>query len=201
MPVEYTNRKGKTYTLCQGKTRTGKPRYYFASQPKDVLVEQVPLGYAITESVADEIHPNGIVSLAKQRPQQIRPQERAAVEAAVARHPKSERYRVDVKGKQILVYELVGPDADDLIDRLSKYAAWMPDMAERLRADQEQHGQFSQVMRFTLTDEETRLFFAERWCYRGRIDGWIDIHRSGEIGLLAKTLIPTLGTDRFFDLY
>lgn len=195
MPVEYTNRKGKTYTLCQGKTRTGKPRYYFSGEPKDVLVEQVPPGYEITESV------NGIVSLAKQRPQQIKPEERAAVEAAAARHPKSERYRVDVKGKRILVYELVGPDADELIDRLSRYAAWMPDMAERLRADQEQHARFSPEMRFTLADEETRLFFAERWCYRGSIDDWIDIHRSGEIGLLAKTLIPTLGTDRFFDLY
>jgi hypothetical protein len=30
MPVTYTSRKGLTYTLCQGTTKTGKPHYYFA---------------------------------------------------------------------------------------------------------------------------------------------------------------------------
>src|SRR5947207_1438331 len=29
MPVSYTNRKGVTYTLYRGQTKTGKPRYYF----------------------------------------------------------------------------------------------------------------------------------------------------------------------------
>jgi hypothetical protein len=29
MPVSYTNRKGLTYTLYRGQTKTGKPHYYF----------------------------------------------------------------------------------------------------------------------------------------------------------------------------
>jgi hypothetical protein len=35
MPITYANRKGFTYTLCQGTTKTGKPRYYFVRDPKD----------------------------------------------------------------------------------------------------------------------------------------------------------------------
>jgi hypothetical protein len=36
----------------------------------------------------------------------------AEVEAAVRRHPKARRYRVGVKRDRIVVYEIVGPDAE-----------------------------------------------------------------------------------------
>jgi len=39
MPVTYTNRKGHTYYLCQGVTKTGKSRYYFAREPRGEPVE------------------------------------------------------------------------------------------------------------------------------------------------------------------
>jgi hypothetical protein len=67
MPVTYTNRKGVTYTLCRGATSTGKPRYYFAREPKGEVVEEIPEGFKISESV------NGTVSLARDRPAQVRP--------------------------------------------------------------------------------------------------------------------------------
>jgi hypothetical protein len=67
MPVTYTNRKGNTYYLCQGRTKTGKSRYYFARQPKDGSPEHIPEDYRISESV------NGIVSLVKDRPPLILP--------------------------------------------------------------------------------------------------------------------------------
>ena len=51
MPITYTSRKGFTYTLCQGTTKTGKPRYYFARESKDQTLDQIPAGYAISESV------------------------------------------------------------------------------------------------------------------------------------------------------
>ena len=77
MPITYTSRKGFTYTLCQGVSKTGTPRYYFAREPQDTPLEQIPAGYVISESL------NGIVSLAKDRPAQIRPEELATVEAAL----------------------------------------------------------------------------------------------------------------------
>jgi len=45
MAVTHTNRKGKTFYLCQGLTKTGKPHYYFARQPKGTPVEQIPDGF------------------------------------------------------------------------------------------------------------------------------------------------------------
>ncbi|MBC8450346.1 MAG: hypothetical protein H8D78_21645, partial [Chloroflexi bacterium] len=98
MTVTYTNRKGRTYTLCQGTTKAGRLRYFFAREPRGEPVEEIPEGYSISESV------NGIVSLIKDRPQQILPEEIAAIEAAVQRHPKSRNYRVNVRYDRIEIY-------------------------------------------------------------------------------------------------
>jgi hypothetical protein len=42
---------------------------------------------------------------------------------------------------------------------------------EQLRSS----GQFTPVLRFTLSDKQNRLFDAERMCYRGGIEDWINI--------------------------
>jgi hypothetical protein len=44
MGVEYTNRKGKKYYLNVGKTKTGKPKYYFSMKIRDQLAEEIPEG-------------------------------------------------------------------------------------------------------------------------------------------------------------
>src|SRR5579859_7203853 len=114
MPVNYTNRKGLTYTLYRGQTRTGKPRYYFGrpGQGPGEPVTELPPGFTISESV------NGVVSLVKDRPSLIQPEEVAAIEAAVKQHPESRRYRVAVKHDRIEIYEQVGPDYGALLDEL-----------------------------------------------------------------------------------
>ena len=195
MHITYTNRKVRTYYLCQGVTKTGKPRYYFAREPKGKPVEQIPEGYEIRESV------NGVVSLAKTRPAQILPEETSAVEAAVGRHPRSQDYRVNVKHDRIEVYELVGSSADDLIARLAREGLGSPSLADRIRAELEQYGQFTPVLRFILVNKETRAFCAERWCYLGSIDDWIPVGPMEPVNQLARQLIPKLGTDALFELY
>src|SRR5437660_6398347 len=105
MPVSYTNRKGMTYILYQGRTRTGKPRYYFgrAGQGQGEPVTELPPGFTISESV------NGVVSLVKDRPSLIQPEELAAIETAVQQHPEARHYRVAIKQDRIEIYEKVGP--------------------------------------------------------------------------------------------
>jgi hypothetical protein len=196
MPVTYTNRKGVTYYLCQGVTKTGKPRYYFAREPQGDPVEQIPEGYTISESV------NAVVSLVKARPAQILPEEIAAVESAVRRHPKSRNYRVGVKQNRIEVYERRGPDVEELVPVIRGMGVTMPGLAEVLQARLDSNAQFAPEMRFILVDAQERTFRAQRMCYRGSVDGFIDLHLDwGSIDELARRLIPTLGTDEFFELY
>jgi hypothetical protein len=194
MPVTYTNRKGKTYILCKGTTKTGKPRYYFSPDPKGEIMDHIPEGYEIRENV------NGQVSLAKIRPALITQAERAAVERAIAKHPKARNYRLDVKQKHIIVYENIGPDMEDLFEIFQEIIPISRSRAEELRGQQEQFSEFSPVLRFILADPQQRTFRVERMTYSG-MGGWRRLYSySGDIKELAPKLIPRLGTDRFFEL-
>ena len=196
MPVTYTNRKGHVYYLCQSLTKTGKLRYHFARQPKEGSPDQIPEGYRISESV------NGIVSLVKDRPQLILPQEITSVEAVLARHPKSRDYRVAVQENRIVIYEMLGPDIDTMSAIFGKISAFQSDTVKlRLQEQMDKMARFSPVLRFILIDQEERKFTAERWSFIGDIDDWIDIGESGKLEKLARRLIPKLGTDDFFELF
>jgi hypothetical protein len=196
MPVTYTNRKGHTYYLCLGKTKTGKMRYYFARQPKEGSPDQIPEGYRISESV------NGVVSLVKDRPQLILPQEVASVEAVLARHPKGRDYRVAVQKNQIVIYERLGPDVETLSAIFGKFSPLPPEIVKkRLQEQLDKSARFSPILRFILIDPEERKFIAERWSYLGNVDDWIDMGESGKLEKLARRLIPKLGSDDFFELF
>ena len=196
MPVTYTNRKGHTYYLCQGMTKTGKIRYYFAREPRDEVPDQVPEGYRISESV------NGVVSLVKDRPQLILPQEVASVEATLKRHPKGRDYRVAVQKNQIIIYERLGPDVDALNEIFGKFSPLPPEILKgRVQEQLDNMARFSPIMRFILVDPQEHTFRAERWSYFGDIDDWIDTGNSGKLDVLARQLIPKLGTDDFFELF
>ncbi len=190
MPVNYTNRKKQSYVLCQGTTKTGKPRYFFAREPKGETVNAIPEGYHIEESV------NGVVSLVKDRPHLIAPEELAAVEAVVQRHRKSGDYQVRDKDDQIVVFERQGPD----VEAPQSVFGHLGPMPRRAVEFLEQSGHYIPIMRFVLRDRERRLFDAHRWHFSGSIDDWIDIGHSGQIEALARRLIPKLGTDAFFEL-
>ena len=197
MPVSYTNRKGVTYTLYRGQTKTGKPRYYFgrAGQGQGEPVTELPPGFTISESV------NGVVSLVKDRPALIQPEEVAAVEAAVLQHPEARRYRVAVKGNRIEVYEQVGPDYNALVSELHLPVLSRPGLAEELRALEERHAHYTPVLRFTLLDPKQRLFGSERMSSLGGIDDWLELGQTGPVAKLASALIPTLGTEQFYELW
>jgi hypothetical protein len=197
MPISYTNRKGLTYTLYRGQTRTGKPRYYFgrAGQSQGEPVTELPPGFTISESV------NGVVSLVKDRPSLIQPEEMAAIEAVMDQHPQATRYRVVVKHDRIEIYENAGPDFDALLDDLHIIGPSRLGLAERLQATEERHAHYAPVLRFILLDPEQRRFGAERMCYRSSIDGWLKLVQTGPVTKLGRTLIPTLGTYQFFELW
>jgi len=196
MRITHTNHKGVTFYLGRGVTKTGKPRYFFAREPdKGEPVEAIPEGYEVVESV------NGVVSLAKARPGLIQPEERALVQAAVAKHPKSRNYRVDVKGERIVVYEREGADPDHVARGIAgslnlPFAV----LAARMSETFDRSARFTPVLRFILADEAKRTFYVERWCYLGSIDDWVNIGAAGQLSRLVKQTVPKLGTEAFFEL-
>ncbi len=197
MPVNYTNRKGQTYMLYRGQTKTGTPRYYFGrvGSGQGELVSELPPGFTISESI------NGVVSLVKDRPPLIQPEEVAAVEEAVKQHPEARQYRVAVKRDQIEIYEQVGLDYETLVSHLQTAGLLAPGFVRQEQPRMEQYAQYTPVLCFFLLDPQQRRFGAKRMCYRSSIDGWLELHRTGSVVELAHALIPTLGTDQFYELW
>ncbi len=100
MAVEYTNRKGKKYYLNVGKTKKGKPRYYFSMKKREKLAEEIPEGYEIYENPA-----NAQVFLRKQIPPLITELEKRLVENKLQKVTGPRLYVADVKGEEIVIYE------------------------------------------------------------------------------------------------
>ena len=199
MPVTYTNRKNRTYYLCQSITKTGKPRYYFSREQKGEPLEAIPEGYKISESV------NGVVSLTKVRPMLLLNGEIEAVKAAMNKHPQAKMYCLDIKSKQLTIYERVGPDIKELTRQIAIASGFSKREIEKATSRVEEidriYTQFTPIMRFTLSNAKKRLFRAQRMSFFSDIDDWIEIAYDKPIEELADQLIPTLGTDEFFELY
>src|SRR4051812_17648139 len=67
MPFTHTNRRGQTYYLHAGTTRTGKPRYWFSMKDVGDLVEAIPADHEVYEN------PDAQVFLRKAVPQLVTP--------------------------------------------------------------------------------------------------------------------------------
>ena len=191
MSLIYTNRKDKTYFLCQGVTKNGNPRYFFSREPQGTPLDALPDGYVIQESI------NGVVSLAKQQPGQLSEQEITAVTSALAAHPKTKSFRAEVRHKVITLYEREWEECEQLDDEMD----YSPLFLRKLqRASEEKRLQFSPIMRFTLVDVAHRYFVAERMRFSG-MTRWITVSAYEPIDKLAPRLIAVLGTDQFYELY
>ena len=98
MPVTHVNRKRDTYYLHAGKTKTGKPRYWFSTKADGDLVESIPEGYEVYEN------PDSQVFLRKIVPQLVTPAEVAVVKHGLERYAPGQNCLVDVQGDQIVVH-------------------------------------------------------------------------------------------------
>ena len=184
MPIIHKNCHGDTYYLHEGKTKTGKPKYYVAKKSEGNLAEAIPDGYEIYEQ------PGGRVYFRKIQKTPILPHELKYVQDKIAplvdqedevRYtclssfglPSSALYRTrfeaEIRGKEIIIYQ-VRHDA-------------MP------------------IMKFELLNEETRKYCTHRWCFIGSIDDWINIGSSGQLRNLVDKYCPALGTDDFYELF
>ena len=202
MAVQYTNRITKTYYLREGKTKTGKPRYFFSTQQdgKGEAVEHIPKGYEIYE------HPeNAQVFLRKKRPQLITDIEKRLVAKHMKTLQHSRRYLVDCKDEYITIYE---SNADignlkSIFGDLLNHSPLRPgmnvdDAMSTLVSIADHH--YAAMLRFRLVDKKRRSFMAERFCFRGSIDGWIHIGGPDNLKMLLERYMKLLGTDGLFDL-
>ncbi|NEX16112.1 MAG: hypothetical protein C1943_05625 [Halochromatium sp.] len=201
MAVDYTNRAGQIYHLFEGKTPTGKPRYFFSSREngKGVRVEKMPEGYEVYE------HPeNAQVFIRKKRPRLITDIEEQFVKKQVASLQTSKRYLVDCKDEKITIYES-DADPDYFKDAFSELLSLAPNRSTQKRDDAVAAAlriidkNYSAMLRFCLDDKVQRTFIAERFCFRSSIDDWMYLTGPDKFASIVTKYVPLLGTDDFFE--
>jgi hypothetical protein len=206
MSVEYTNRAGKTYYLLEGKTKTGKPRYFFSphQEGKGEPVEAVPEGYEIYE------HPsNAQVFLRKSVPRLITEIEEQLIKKHLSAAKSSQRYRIDIKKECLTIYES-DTDADGLGEFLKQYSEMGVLQADSTKDNVDNQiagiiealgksSQYTAVLRFCLIDKDSRHFVAARYSFRDSIDDWHYLDGPDTLQALAPKYISLLGTERFFN--
>jgi hypothetical protein len=188
MPVQFKNRKEKTYYLHQGKTKKDNLQYFFSNKAEGDLSDAIPDGYEIHEN------PNAQVFLRRIHSKLIEDSERAMVEKYLAESPGT--FLCDINGKTITGFES-DQDVESLKELFRSIA--LPgtiDTEELVR----NVITFSAVFRFILDDAEKRLFTIEHYCFKGSIDDWIYIAGPEQLESLAKKCLVHLGKESFFVL-
>ena len=192
MPITHTNTKGQTFSLYQGTTKTGKPTYYFAMQSEGTLAESIPEGFEIYEN------PNAQVFLRRIPPKIITDEERQIVEDGMRKYAEVKDYKIDVKGNAILIYT-ADQDIETLAD-VCKDMSPTPSANRQLMSLLRKEIQYSPMLQFLLEDEQRRLFTAQRYCFIGSIDDWLDIGH-GPLPTLVKRYVKHLGKESYFELF
>ena len=194
MNLEYTNRRGDRYYVLQGRTKTGKPTYYCARKPDGIGVAELPPDFEIYE------HPeSALVSVRKIRPTRLLPCETEFLDEQVRKLAGIEHFIIGSEGDSLVVY-VCDRNPDDVNKALERLCGPLGAHSDGNRQWVLQHTHYSPMYRFTLTDENERWFSLERWCYRGRIDGWIPLSAGRTLDELAADFLPHLGQESFFDL-
>lgn len=57
------------------------------------------------------------------------------------------------------------------------------------------------MLRFILHDEHKRIFTAERFCFLGSIDDWIEIGYPDTLPTLVEKYVQHLEKDSFYELH
>jgi len=60
--------------------------------------------------------------------------------------------------------------------------------------------QYLPMMQFILDDQEQRLFTAQRYCFMGSIDDWIDSDH-GKLAKFVRSYLKHLGNESYFELF
>lgn len=186
--LAFTNRKGETYYLHAGTTKTGKARYFFAKTVRDGALLEMPDGFEVSESI------NGVVSVRKKRlgGPLVPDADLGVVVAVVKRHRGLADHEVRVVGNAIVIFEPY-PTREQL-GRLRSSLGGPLDKS--FIEEGMKQAQFSSVMKFELEGDDYAVF---RMTYRGE-GGWSYPLDAGQLDELAKEYVSHIGAEQFFEL-
>jgi hypothetical protein len=159
-------------------------------QSEGTLAVSIPEGFEIYET------PNAQVFLRRIPPKIITDEERQVVEDGMRQYASVQDYKIDVRGNAIEIHT-AHQDSETFSEMFTRAR---PDLDQtKIAAFVAQVVHYSPMMQFLLEDAPRRTFTAQRYCFIGSIDDWIDIGH-GTLTSLLKRYVKHLGKESYFDL-
>ena len=189
---------GDVYYLQEGKTPTGKPKYYTGRKLTGTPLAALPEGHEFYERPE-----TAQVVIRKIQPSPITEFERRQAEDIVRRASGLKHFIVAIEGDALVVYtpSVSRADADRLFDNMMG-PGFGPGSArvEAFREKQMRRCQYMKMLRFELVNPDKREYRAERWCFRGSIDDWWALPGYGSLARIVEEYAKHLDRESFFEL-
>jgi hypothetical protein len=196
--LEYENRMGEVYYLQEGKSRTGKPNYYAGRKLTGTPLSALPEGHEFYERPD-----TAQVVVRRTKPSSITEFERQQAEAIVRQASGLNHFVVAVEDDALVVYtpSVSAGETDRFIEMMTgRGFGEMPSRAREFREERILRSQYLKMLRFKLANPDTREYRAERWCFRGSIDGWIPLPGCGTLAQVVEPYAQHLDQESFYDL-
>ena len=192
--LAFTNRRGATYYLHEGKTKTGKPRYFAAKTVRKGALATMPAGYEFSESI------NGVVSVRKVDPSapRVPDTDLAMIRAEAARHEHLRLHRIEAVKGEIVVFEALGGMSLDGMEDMARIWGVSPEMMEARLGPLKSKTRYDPVIKFEPADKPGH-YAVYRMTYRGE-GGWSWPLSIGPLKKLARKYLKHVGTEAFFEL-
>jgi hypothetical protein len=204
--LAYKNRRGATYYLHEGTTKTGNRRYFVAKAERDGALPAMPEGFEFVESI------NGVVSVRRidTTPRLVPEIDAVLVRKTIEGHKHLARCRVELRKSEIVVHEPLSGEVprglslghqDMDVARLARVLGIDEHQLRSLPRQADAFPvQYRPVMKFVLADFGlVKNYRAFRMTYRGK-GGWAELS-AGPLAKLAAKYIGHIGRESFFDLW
>lgn len=179
------------YYIHRRKNKNGTACYYLSTKTEGNLVAKLPKGFEIYD------HPETNQPFIRRiRPKIITDEEKKLVETLMKKYC-AERSRVDIRGNFIVIYI---SHAKQMLEELSECLGIMGQEREVVDEKFEEYIRYSAVLRLSLEDKKKRTFSIERWCYRGKINGWMDLYDTAPLKDVCKKYFSHIGKESFYEL-
>lgn len=202
----HKSRINKIYYIHRKKTKKGNISYYLSPKEQGDIIERLPNGYEIYD------HPETNQPFIRPIPPKIIfDNELTLINNFMSKYSDIKHYRIDAQKNTIVIYTAenqkpvsevfanlfnipLNPELDHLANLLKSS---IPDFPSEIV---KKFLRFHPMLCFILKDNEERTFAAQRWCFKGKIDNWIDLLNIGPLEDLCRTFFPHLNRDSFYEL-
>jgi hypothetical protein len=195
LKMDYTNRKGDRYFVYEGKTKTGKPKYYVSRKPTSdggTRIASMPDEFELFEDPSSHV-----VTVRRRKPSRIKQSEADMVRDLAIKLSSYTVVQALIDGDFIVLYT---PDQDS--SKASRMLGGAFGLFSSVAASVASRGRYTAVLRFKLVDADKRLFESARYFFRSSMEGWHSLSsRPAPLETLCQKYLPLLGEDSFYEIF